>query len=123
MDGSLLLEVDPTIAANPLMVFYVGILSPTLIDFSESWLLAEPPVRREGEALTEDRWLSVDQIAEYLGVVKASIYRWIELKGLPAHKAGKLWKFKRDEVDKWVRTGRVADEAASSRAPRPRKRR
>ena len=73
--------------------------------------------------MTEDRWLSVDQIAEYLGVVKTSIYRWIEHKGLPAHKAGKLWKFKRDEVDKWVRSAGVGDEAASSREPRPRKRR
>ena len=73
--------------------------------------------------MTEDRWLSVDQIAEYLGVVNASIYRWIEHKGLPAHKAGKLWKFKRDEVDKWVRSGGVGYEATSSREPRPRKRR
>ena len=43
--------------------------------------------------MMEDRWLSVDEIAEYLGVVKASTYRWIEQK------------------------------AASSRQPRPRDRR
>ena len=73
--------------------------------------------------MTEDRWLSVDEIAEYLGVVKASIYRWIERKGLPAHKVGKLWKFKRDEVDKWVRSAGAGDEASSARQPQPRKRR
>lgn len=73
--------------------------------------------------MTEDRWLSVDEIATYLGVVKASIYRWIEQKGLPAHKVGKLWKFKRDEVDGWVRGGGAGDEAGSYRQLRPRKRR
>lgn len=71
----------------------------------------------------EDRWLSVDEIAKYLGVVKASIYRWIEQKGLPAHKVGKLWKFKRDEVDEWVRSGGAADEASSSEQPQRRKQR
>jgi len=62
--------------------------------------------------VTEDRWLSVEEVAEYLGVVKDSIYRWIERKGLPAHKVGKLWKLKKDEVDEWVRSGkaRVEDE-------------
>jgi excisionase family DNA binding protein len=59
--------------------------------------------------MAEDRWLSVDEIAEYLGVVKASVYRWVERKQLPAHKVGKLWKFKRDEVDAWVRSGQARD--------------
>jgi len=31
------------------------------------------------------------------------VYRWIETKGLPACKLGRLWKFKLSEVDQWVR--------------------
>ena len=50
-------------------------------------------------------WVSVDDIATHLGVAKDSIYRWIEKKGLPAHKMGRLWKFKISEVDEWVRAG------------------
>jgi excisionase family DNA binding protein len=38
-------------------------------------------------------------------VAKDSICRWIEHKGLPAHKVGRLWKFKISEVDEWVRAG------------------
>lgn len=53
----------------------------------------------------EDRWLSVDEIAEYLGVSKDTVYTWINAKGMPAHRVGRLWKFKRDEVDEWVRSG------------------
>ena len=50
-------------------------------------------------------WASVDDVAKHLGVAKDSIYRWIENKSLPAHKIGRLWKFKLSEVDEWVRAG------------------
>lgn len=50
-------------------------------------------------------WVSVEQIAEHLGVTRDSIYRWIDRKGLPAHRVGRLWKFKATEVDEWVRSG------------------
>jgi excisionase family DNA binding protein len=57
-------------------------------------------------------WVSVDDLAQHLGVTKDSIYRWIERKGLPARKVGKLWKFKLSEVDEWVRGG-TASHATS----------
>lgn len=57
-----------------------------------------------------ESWVSVDQIAEHLGVTRDSIYRWIERKGLPAHRVGRLWKFKVSVVDEWVQAG-GADEA------------
>lgn len=50
-------------------------------------------------------WVSVEDVAKHLGVVKDSVYRWIEHRGLPAHKIGRLWKFKLTEVDAWVRAG------------------
>lgn len=55
--------------------------------------------------VTTDRWLSVEEIAAYLGVKRYTIYKWIERKNMPAHKVGSLWKFKCDEIDDWVRTG------------------
>jgi len=58
--------------------------------------------------MTEDRWLSVMEIAEYLGVRRETVYKWLERKNMPAHKVGRLWKFKRDEVDQWVRGGKAA---------------
>lgn len=50
-------------------------------------------------------WISVDEVARHLGVAKDSIYRWIERRKLPAHRIGRLWKFKLSEVDDWVRSG------------------
>ncbi len=53
----------------------------------------------------QEFWVSVDEVANHLGVAKDSVYRWIESKRLPAHRVGRLWKFKISEVDKWVHTG------------------
>ncbi len=57
------------------------------------------------ELTMEDRWLSVDEIGDYLGIKRDTVYKWISEKGMPAHKVGRLWKFKKDEVDMWVREG------------------
>lgn len=57
------------------------------------------------EPLSQDRWFSVDEIADYVGVRRDTIYKWIERRGMPGHKVGRLWKFRRDEIDTWVRTG------------------
>lgn len=67
--------------------------------------------------MADDRWLSVEEIAAHLGVVKDSVYRWIEQKGLPAHRVGKLWKFKKNEVDEWVRSGGAGDRASTPPPP------
>ncbi len=55
----------------------------------------------------DDRWLSVDEIAVYLGVKRDTVYKWIDRKNFPAHKAGRLWKFRKEEIDEWVRSGRA----------------
>jgi excisionase family DNA binding protein len=55
-----------------------------------------------------DRWLSVDEIAEHLGVSKDTVYTWVNERGMPGHKVGRLWKFKFGEVDDWIRAGGAA---------------
>ncbi len=55
------------------------------------------------------RWLSVEEIAEYLGVSKDTVYAWISKRNMPAHRIGRFWKFKTDEIDGWVRSGDAAE--------------
>ena len=57
-----------------------------------------------------ERWLSVDEIAKYLGISKDTVYTWISKRNMPAHKVGRLWKFKTEEIDNWVRDGGAADK-------------
>jgi excisionase family DNA binding protein len=51
----------------------------------------------------EDRWLSVDEIADHLGIKRDTVYKWISERQMPGHKIGRLWKFNKLEVDEWVR--------------------
>ncbi|HPO10513.1 MAG TPA: excisionase family DNA-binding protein, partial [bacterium] len=37
------------------------------------------------------------------------VYKWISEKQMPAHRMGRLWKFRKDEVDEWVKTGGAGD--------------
>ncbi len=53
----------------------------------------------------EDRWLSVDEIAVYLGIKRDTVYRWISERNLPGHKISRLWKFRKEEIDEWVKSG------------------
>ena len=60
--------------------------------------------------MQNEPWVSLDEIAEHLGVSRDTVYRWID-RGLPAHKLGRLWKFKVSEVDEWLRAGKAVHEA------------
>lgn len=67
--------------------------------------------------VSSDRWLSVEEIAGYLGIKRDTVYKWIERKQMPAHKIGSLWKFRKEEIDAWVRSGQAAD-VSEPRKPR-----
>ena len=50
-------------------------------------------------------WSSVDDVAEHLGVSRDTVYGWINRSDIPAHRVGRLWKFKLSDVDTWITTG------------------
>lgn len=57
----------------------------------------------------DDKWISLEEAANYLNVNKDTIRNWIRKdKGIPACKIGKLWKFKKSELDEWVKSGKSA---------------
>ena len=60
---------------------------------------------------SEDRWLSINEITKHLGISNDTVYKWIDKFGMPAHRMGRLWKFKKDEVDEWVKAGGAADKS------------
>ena len=55
-----------------------------------------------------ERWYSMKDITEYLGVSRDTVINWIEKRNMPAAKMGRLWKFKISEVDAWLKSGRAA---------------
>ncbi len=65
-----------------------------------------------------DRWLSVDEICKYLGIGKDSIYKWIDMHGMPAQQMGRLRKFIKVQVDAWVEAGGAATGATEDQEQR-----
>ena len=46
-----------------------------------------------------ERWVSSKEIAQYIGINKDTLQRWITDGKIPCHRVGRLWKFKISEVD------------------------
>ena len=61
-----------------------------------------------GDCDEEGYIYKLEETAEYLGVTKDTIRNWIKKTDIPAHKIGRLWKFKLTEVDGWVKSGKSA---------------
>lgn len=54
-----------------------------------------------------EKWISLDEAASYLGIKPVTLRNWIKKDiGVPAHKIGKMWKFRCSELDEWVTSGK-----------------
>jgi excisionase family DNA binding protein len=54
--------------------------------------------------MLKEKLLSINDICEYLGIGRDTVYKLIINKNLPAYRLGRLWKFKKKEVDRWLKT-------------------
>lgn len=58
---------------------------------------------------TDDNYISLEDAAKYLNIKPVTLRKWIKQReDLPAHQIGRLWKFKRSELDEWVNSGKSA---------------
>ena len=58
---------------------------------------------------TDEKWVNLEDVAEYLSVSKDTIRVWMKDGKLPINKAGKRYKFKLSEVDNWLRRGKITE--------------
>ena len=58
-----------------------------------------------------DRWFTVDELREYLPEhpARQTVYGWTSNATIPFHKSGKLLRFKKSEIDKWLNEGYCSD--------------
>ena len=50
---------------------------------------------------SDDKIMTLEEVAEYLRVKPQTIYTWAQEKKIPAAKLGKEWRFKKSMIDKW----------------------
>jgi excisionase family DNA binding protein len=58
------------------------------------------PVNKEPPAI----W-TVHDVAEYLRMSKAKVYRLVKEQRLPVVRIGKTWRFRKDLLDDWLSQG------------------
>ena len=59
-----------------------------------------------------DKWLTIEQIADYLQVSTEKLYKLCQQGRMPASKVGGQWRFDIKEVDGWVRRQRPKEMKA-----------
>jgi excisionase family DNA binding protein len=57
--------------------------------------------------MTDEAFLTTDEVLEYLQVNLRTVYRLIKAGKLPAVRVGRQWRFRRSDIDAWLEGGRV----------------
>lgn len=51
-----------------------------------------------------DQYYSIDEVAKMLKVAYLTVYRWVQAKKLPAFKAGKQYRVKKEDLDIFLKS-------------------
>ena len=51
--------------------------------------------------MTRDKYITVDELSEYLRVHKITIYRMLKQRKLPAFRIGSDWRFNLETIKQW----------------------
>ena len=57
----------------------------------------------------ENRLISIKELAEYIGVKIGTVYSWVCQRKIAYVKIGRLVKFDKAELDKWIERHRVEE--------------
>ena len=63
----------------------------------------------EYQNMNVEKWVNLEDVADYLSLSKDTIRQWIKEGKLPVYRAGKRYKFKISEIDEWVREGKIVE--------------
>ncbi len=55
--------------------------------------------------------LTAEEVAEYFGVKKTTVYRWCRDGRIPCLKIGKHWRMRREELAGFLKEAEVSEEA------------
>lgn len=55
----------------------------------------------------EKRYLSIEELAQYISVSPNTIRSWVWQRKIPCFKAGRLVRFDKVEIDNWLKDNRV----------------
>ena len=56
-------------------------------------------------------WLTLEELAKYLKKGRSTLYRMARSGQIPSQKFGRTWRFDRDEIDAWIKSGMATKSA------------
>lgn len=65
-------------------------------------------------ASINDKWLTLDELAAYLKMGRTKLYTLAQRGQIPGGKIGSQWRFDREEIDAWIKSGQAAKPARKS---------
>jgi excisionase family DNA binding protein len=101
-DGKLPYKTTISIAFMPCLEYHYHMIRH--MPLKESEVLTMP------ENNIQDRWISLQEVCDYPGMKRHTVMGWIDQRGMPVSKAGKLWRFKTADIDEGVKKGGASDE-------------
>lgn len=65
--------------------------------------------------------MNINELASYLRLEKQTIYNWLHMKKITGIKVGRVWRFEKDEIDKWLKSQTVtaSNNFSSKTNPNP----
>jgi excisionase family DNA binding protein len=61
--------------------------------------------------MSDDEILTVKELADYLKIAEKTAYRFVAEGKIPAFKVGSSWRFKKDEIDAWIKRQSIGNIA------------
>jgi excisionase family DNA binding protein len=57
--------------------------------------------------VSQDQLMDIKEVANYLRVKESTVYTWTQAGKLPAFRLGRLWRFRRNDLDAWLENMRL----------------
>ena len=61
--------------------------------------------------------MTIKDVANYLKVNPATVYRMAQTGGIPGFKVRSEWRFRKDTLDSWIQTMEKGSEGPKKKAP------
>jgi excisionase family DNA binding protein len=70
---------------------------------------------------SEERMVSTEEVAKWLGIATRTVCTWAECNELPGMKVGRQWRFRRSAIAEWLeKPNRLQNGDATASASRER---
>lgn len=81
--------------------------------------MGDATVNAEHKPRKTDDVMIAQEVADYLRLDKATIYRLAQEGKIPAVKVGRTWRFKRELIDEWFKQESARISRSGEAAPEP----